>query len=136
LSIDATGGFAGTDHIRTGGIGLLLALVGLYGVMAYTVAAQRAEIGVRMALGASSAAVLSLVVTRGMKIVATGLVLGVAASLLLTTPLRALLIGVSPVDPIAFATTAIVLIAGGVCATYLPALRATRVDPILALRQM
>ncbi len=119
-----------------GGIGLLLALVGLYGVMAYTVASQRAEIGVRMALGASSGVVLSLVVRRGMKIVASGLILGVSASLLLTIPLRAMLIGVSPVDPIAFATTALVLIAGGACASYLPALRATRVDPILALRQM
>jgi ABC-type antimicrobial peptide transport system permease subunit len=89
-----------------------------------------------MALGASSGVVLSLVVTRGMKIVATGLILGVFASLLLTIPLRAMLIGVSPVDPIAFATTALVLIAGGACASYLPALRATRVDPILALRQM
>ena len=118
-----------------GGLGLLLALVGLYGVMAYNVASQQAEIGVRMAIGASSGAVLSLVVTRGMKIVATGLILGVTASLLLTIPLRALLIGVSPVDPIAFALTATVLIVGGACACYLPALRATRVDPIVTLRQ-
>ena len=118
-----------------GGIGLLLALVGLYGVMAYTVATQRAEIGVRMALGASSAALLGLVVTRGMKLVAVGLLLGVSTSLALTIPLRAMLLGVSPVDPIAFATTAIVLFAGGACASYLPALRATRVDPIVSLRQ-
>jgi putative ABC transport system permease protein len=88
-----------------------------------------------MALGASSGAVLSLVVTRGMKIVAIGLILGVSMSLLLTIPLRAMLIGVSPVDPIAFATTAIVLMAGGACASYLPALRATRVDPLVTLRQ-
>lgn len=118
-----------------GGIGLLLALVGLYGVMAYTVATQRAEIGVRMALGASSGALLWLVVTRGMKLVAVGLLLGVSTSLALTIPLRAMLLGVSPVDPIAFATTAIVLFAGGACASYLPALRATRVDPIVSLRQ-
>ena len=118
-----------------GGIALLLALVGLYGVMAYTVASQHAEIGVRMALGATSGAVRSLVVARGMKSIALGLVLGASGSLLLTIPLRTMLIGVSPVDPVALATTAIVLIAGGACASYLPALRATRVDPIVALRQ-
>jgi predicted permease len=118
-----------------GGVGLLLALVGLYGVMAYTVASQQAEIGVRMALGASRAAVLSLVVTRGMRIIALGLILGVSASLALTFPLQSMLIGVSPLDPIALATTGLVLLAGGACASYLPALRATRVDPLVTLRQ-
>ena len=103
--------------------------------MAYTVAAQQAEIGLRMALGASHRAVLSLVVGRGVSMIAAGLTLGMVGSLLLTLPLRALLVGVSPTNPIALATTAVVLLASGACASYLPARRATRVDPIAALRQ-
>jgi predicted permease len=125
---------AGILLASLGGLGLLLALVGLYGVMAYTVAARRAEIGVRMALGASAGRVVSLIVTRALTLIAVGLAVGVTASLLLTIPLQAMLAGVSPVDPIAVATTAVVLLVGGVCASYLPALRATRVDPMIALR--
>ncbi len=126
---------AGILLASLGGLGLLLALVGLYGVMAYTVAARRAEIGLRMALGASAARVLSLVAGHAMTLIVIGLAIGVSASLLLTIPLRVMLAGVSPVDPLALAMTAIVLLAGGVCAGYLPARRATRVDPMIALRQ-
>ena len=126
---------AGILLASLGGLGLLLALVGLYGVMAYTVASRKAEIGLRMALGASAARVLSLVAGHAMTLIAIGLAIGVSASLLLTIPLRVMLAGVSPVDPLALAMTAIVLLAGGVCAGYLPARRATRVDPMIALRQ-
>jgi len=118
-----------------GMLGLLLALVGLYGVMAYTVAAQRVEIGVRMALGASSSGVVSLILRRGLRLVAIGALSGIAASLLVTLPARAFLLGISPVDPIALAGTVGVLLAGGFCASYLPALRAARVDPLVTLRQ-
>jgi putative ABC transport system permease protein len=126
---------AGILLASLGGLGLLLALVGLYGLMAYTVASRRAEIGLRMALGASAGQVVSLVVAHALKLIAIGLAIGASASLLLTIPLRAQLAGVSPVDPIALATTAMALLAGGLCASYLPARRATRVDPIIALRQ-
>ena len=126
---------AGILLASLGGLGLLLALVGLYGVMAYTVASRKAEIGLRMALGASAARVLSLVAGHAMTLIGIGLAIGVSASLLLTIPLRVMLAGVSPVDPLALAMTAIVLLAGGVCAGYLPARRATRVDPMIALRQ-
>jgi putative ABC transport system permease protein len=126
---------AGILLASLGGLGLLLALVGVYGVMAYTVTSRRGEIGVRMALGASAARVQALVAARAMKLVATGLAIGVSASLLLTVPLRVMLAGVSPVDPLALAASAIVLLAGGVCASYLPAVRATQVDPMAALRQ-
>ena len=118
-----------------GTLGFLLALVGLYGVMAYTVAAQRAEIGVRMALGASPAGVLSLILHRGLRLVAFGSLTGIAASLLVTFPARAWLVGVSPIDPIALLATVILLLFGGFCASYLPALRATRIEPLAALRQ-
>jgi putative ABC transport system permease protein len=77
---------------------------------------------------------VSLVATHSMRLVGIGLAIGVSASLLLTVPLRAMLAGVSPVDPIALAATAIVLLTGGVCASFLPARRASRVDPMVALR--
>jgi putative ABC transport system permease protein len=126
---------AGMLLAALGSLGLLLALVGLYGVMAHTVTARRVEIGVRMALGASAGHVLSLIVRRALTLTAIGLSIGVSASLLLTIPLRTMLAGVSPVDPLALATTATALLVGGVCASYLPARRATRVDPMVALRQ-
>jgi putative ABC transport system permease protein len=116
-------------------LGLLLSLIGLYGVMAYTVAAQRAELGVRMALGASPSGVVSLILKRGLRLVAIGALSGIAASLLVTFPARALLVGVSPLDPIAVVMTISVLLIGGFWASYLPARRAARVDPLVALRQ-
>jgi putative ABC transport system permease protein len=126
---------AATLMAALGALGFLLALVGLYGAMAYTVAAQRAEIGVRMALGASPAGVLALILHRGLRLVAFGLLIGIAASLLVTFPARAWLVGVSPVDPLALVTTTIVILIGGLCASYLPALRATRIEPLAVLRQ-
>ncbi len=110
-------------------LGLSLALVGLYGVMAYTVTAQQTEIGVRLALGASGASVLSLILRRGLRLVAWGSLLGISAAVIAMFVARAALVGVSPIDPIALLATAGLLLAAGLCASYLPALRATRIEP-------
>jgi predicted permease len=118
-----------------GGLGLLLATIGLYGVMAHVVASRHAEIAIRMALGASSATVLWSVLRRGLRLVAIGVVIGSAIGLAATQPLRAMLAGLSPSDPVAFAGTAAVLMMVGLLASYIPARRATRVDPMTALRQ-
>lgn len=116
------------------GIGLLLALVGIYGVVAYLVTRRRAEIGVRMALGASTGSVVRLVVGQGLRPVLAGTVVGVlgalAAARLLSTWLR----GVTASDPIILAGTAVALIVVAAVASYVPARRATRVDALEAIR--
>jgi len=116
-------------------LALLLASVGVYGVVSYTVAQRAHEIGVRVALGARSRDVLRLVVTQGMRPVLAGVVLGLAASLALTRLMEGLLFGVSATDPATFAATAALLSAVALAACLVPALRATRVDPAAALRQ-
>jgi putative ABC transport system permease protein len=113
---------------------LLLAVVGLYGVISYTVAQRSREFGIRMALGARLADVLRLVVGQGMKLVIVGLVGGVLVSLGLTRVISGLLFGVQPTDPLTFVTVALLLAAVGALACYLPARRATKVDPVVALR--
>lgn len=118
-----------------GGTALLLASLGLYGVMAYAVAQRRSEIGVRMALGAQVRDTIGLVLKQGFFLAARGAMLGVLAALVLTRWLSAFLYGVSPKDPFIFAVAALVLIAVALLASYVPACRATRVDPIIALRQ-
>jgi predicted permease len=118
-----------------GGLGLVLATIGLYGVMAHVVASRHAEIAIRMALGASSKTVLWSVLRRGLRLVAVGVVIGSAIGLAATQPLRAMLAGLSPSDPVAFAGAAAVLTMVGLLASYIPARRATRVDPMTALRQ-
>ncbi len=118
-----------------GGLGLLLATIGLYGVMAHAVASRHAEIAIRMALGASSRAVLLSVLRRGLNLVGLGVAIGSAIALAATQPLRAMLAGLSPSDPVAFAGTAAVLTLVGLLASYVPARRATHVDPMTALRQ-
>jgi predicted permease len=112
----------------------LIATCGLYGLMAYAVAQRRREIGVRMALGAGRRDVLSLVLTRALRIVVAGLIVGLAGAAGMTRVLQRFLFGVTPTDPIAFTMVTLLLMAVGLFAAWLPARRATRVDPCAALR--
>jgi putative ABC transport system permease protein len=116
------------------GLGLLLASVGVYGVISYGVSERTREIGIRMALGAARGDVLSLVVGEGMKLLLLGVGAGAISSLLLTPVLSGLLFGVSPRDPVAFAASAVFLAAVALLACYVPARRASRIDPMVALR--
>jgi putative ABC transport system permease protein len=116
-------------------LALGLAAIGIYGVMAYAVAQRTGEIGVRMALGASRTDVFRLVVGDGMKLAAAGVVAGVAGALFTAQWLAAMLFGVAPSDPVALGGAAAVLVAVAAAASALPAWRATRVDPMMAVRQ-
>ena len=118
-----------------GSLGLLLATIGLYGVMAYVVTSKTAEIAIQMALGASSPDVLWAVLGRGLKLVLIGIAVGTVLALAAARPLAAMLAGLSPSDPVAFVGTAVALTFVGALASYIPARRATRVDPMTALRQ-
>jgi putative ABC transport system permease protein len=115
-------------------IALLLSAIGIYGTMAYSVQQRTQEIGIRMALGASPQDVRWMVVLHGMFLALIGVVLGVAGGLALTRVMRSLLYGVKPWDPITFAATAAVLSLVALFASYVPARRASRVDPMAALR--
>jgi predicted permease len=112
----------------------LIATCGLYGLMAYAVTQRRREIGVRMALGADRRDVLRLVLTRALRIVAVGLIVGLAGAAGVTRVLQRFLFGVTPTDPIAFTAVTLLLMAVGLMAAWLPARRATRIDPCAALR--
>ena len=116
------------------GIALVLALIGLYGVLAYAVAQRHREIGVRMALGAQRRDVLQLVVGQGMRLVLVGVGLGLIGALALTRLLRGLLFGVGPNDPLTLAATPLLLALTALLACWMPASRASRVDPMEALR--
>ena len=113
---------------------MILAAIGLYGVLSYVVAERTREIGVRMALGATAGAVRRLVVSQGAKVVLVGTVVGVAAALASTRLLDALLYDVSAVDPVVFVAMSIMMIGIGMLASYVPARRASNVDPIESLR--
>jgi ABC-type antimicrobial peptide transport system permease subunit len=115
-------------------VALLLASVGIYGVMAFVVTQRTQEIGIRMALGARAPDVLKLVVTDGMRLAIVGLALGLAASWGLTRFISALLFGVRPTDPLTFSLVSLALLLAAFLACYVPARRATKVDPLNALR--
>jgi len=113
---------------------LLLASVGIYGVISYIVGQRTHEIGVRIALGAHQSHVMRWVLSEGARMALVGVAVGVAAALVLTRLMAGLLFGVSPVDPLTFAVVAVLLMAVAMAACYIPAWRAMRVDPIVALR--
>jgi putative ABC transport system permease protein len=115
-------------------LALILAAIGIYGVMAYAVSQRTTEIGVRMALGATSGEVFRLVVADGLRVAALGIALGIGGSMLVARSLTTLLFGVQPGDPATFAATAGVLLLVAAAACVVPARRATRVDPMVALR--
>jgi putative ABC transport system permease protein len=117
-----------------GAVGLLLAAVGIYGIVAYFVARRTAEFGVRMALGATARDILLITARHGLPPIALGLAGGIAAALAATRLLRATLRGVSPTDPTTLVTVVAVLAAAAALATYIPARRATRINPMTALR--
>jgi putative ABC transport system permease protein len=116
------------------GLALVLALVGIYGVLAYMVMQQTHEIGIRMALGAQKRDILKLVVRRGMQLVTIGAAAGLVGSWGVTRLMGSLLYGVAPRDPLTFAAVTAVLVVTALMACCIPALRAARVDPMVALR--
>ena len=116
-------------------LAVALALVGLYGLMSYAVKQRTAEIGVRMAVGSSRRQVLTLILSQGLRLVSTGLVLGLAAAFALTRLVSNWLFGVTATDPVTFALVPLFILIVATCACLIPAWQATRIDPVQALRQ-
>jgi ABC-type antimicrobial peptide transport system permease subunit len=115
-------------------VAVCLGIVGIYSVIAYMAALRTREIGIRMALGARTWDVRTLFLRQGLRLIATGIALGVVVSLVLTRVMSALLFGVGPMDPVTYTATSVALATVGLLASYLPARRASHVDPIMALR--
>ena len=116
------------------GFALLLAMIGIYGVISYSVAQRTTELGIRMALGASRLDVLRLVLLAGFKLALTGIAVGIVISFAVTRFMSSLLFGVRATDIYTFGALSLLLIAVSLLACYLPARRATKVDPLVALR--
>jgi len=115
-------------------LALVLSALGIYGVLSYSIAQRTREIGLRLALGADQGSVLRLVVGTGARLALFGIATGTAVALALTRMMADLLYGVRPADPATFAVVTMVLASTSILACYIPARRATRVDPIVALR--
>ena len=118
-----------------GAMALFLAAIGLYAVMSYSVSQSARELGLRMALGANARDLLRLVVSRGLQLTAAGIVFGGIAALILTRLMGNLLYKVSPHDPLAFGSAFVVIVIASLAACFLPAWRATRIDPVQALHE-
>jgi ABC-type antimicrobial peptide transport system permease subunit len=118
-----------------GGIAIVLALIGFYGMMAFSIARRTRELGVRVALGASPAALRRMVLRQGAGVVAVGIGIGLAGCLAVTRLLESFLYGLSPTDPLTYGALTAFVAAVGLLACYIPARRATRVDPLTALRE-
>jgi len=116
------------------GLALILSAVGIYGVMSYTVGQRTQEIGIRMALGARPANMLALILGRGARLAFVGIAVGLLGSFALTRFLSSLLFGVGAADPLTFCAVALLLLAVALAACYVPARRAMKVDPMVALR--
>ena len=116
------------------GVALVMAVLGVFGVLSYVVTQRTRELGIRIALGASNGAVQRTVMARGFALVGAGLLLGLIGAYALTRFMATLLYGVTPTDPLTFVGVGAVLVVAAGVASYLPARRATRVDPIIALR--
>jgi putative ABC transport system permease protein len=115
-------------------VALVLAVIGIYGVLSGSVTERTRELGIRLALGAQTSAVLKLVLWQGLKLGAAGIALGLLGALAVTRLLQSLLFGISPTDPLTFAMSAFLLLSVALIACWLPASRATRIDPMIALR--
>ena len=115
-------------------LALLLAAVGLYGVLAYAVAQRKSEIGIRMALGADKGDVSNLILKEGMKPAAAGIAAGLLGAFFTTQILKSFLFGTAPTDPLTFCLVPILLLGVAALACYIPAARAARIDPTVALR--